>query len=438
MKKILLLSLSALLISSCLPRNVQVPQSPLLSTLERKAGLIAYVGVDGNIFVSDQAGGNLKQLTDDAKLPQNQSNPYLVYQFPTWSQDGNQLAFVRTGSENAKASSELLVANIDDDKVSEIYKSESEHPIYLYWSPDDANVSLLTTSVSGQSLILQNIPADGSERTIIDTGSPYYWSWAPDGNTMIIHAGGAASSIAPQHLAFLSLEAEGTDSAIIEDGLDTAPGAFQAPAWSPDGSHILLTRVNDQEQKEIILTDGSGEFEKSLGTFEINTAFAWSPDSTKVAFITGRQAMNAGTIGDLHVVNIETSVETIKEEDVYAFFWSPDSEKLAYFVPFLSNQAADGSQTETQQLVLQLNTLDVNTNESRELFKYQPTQQFANILPYFDQYHQSTTIWSPDNNNLVLSFLTGSGAPGIAVVAASGQLEPRILAEGYLAFWSWK
>lgn len=433
MKKTLLLTLSVLLITSCLPRNVQVPQSPLLSTLERKSGLIAYVGIDGNIFVSDQAGGNLKQLTKDAKLPQSQSDPYVFYQYPTWSQDGNQLAFVRTRAEDAQPSSELLVANINDDHVSEIYTSESEHPIYLYWSPDDANVSLLTTSVSGQSLILQNIPADGSERTVIDTGSPYYWSWAPDGSTMIVHAGGAASSTSPQHLAFLSLEKE-----IIEDGLDETPAPFQAPAWSPDGRHILLTRVNDQDQKEIILTDGNGTFEKSLGTFEVNTAFAWSPDSAKVAFIAGRQSMNAGTIGDLHVVNIETSVETIKEEDVYAFFWSPDSEKLAYFVPFLTNQAADGSQTETQQVILQLNMLDVKTSESRELFKYQPTQQFANILPYFDQYHQSATIWSPDNNNLVLSFLTSSGSPGIAVVAASGQLEPRLLAEGYLAFWSWK
>ena len=60
------------------------------------------------------------------------------------------------------------------------------------------------------------------------------------------------------------------------------------------------------------------------------------------------------------------------------------------------------------------------------------------MLPYFDQYHQSATIWSPDNNNLVLSFMGQSGAPGIAVVAASGKLEPRMLAQGYLAFWSWE
>jgi hypothetical protein len=87
-------------------------------------------------------------------------------------------------------------------------------------------------------------------------------------------------------------------------------------------------------------------------------------------------------------------------------------------------------------LALQLNVLDVKSGQSKELFTFQPTEQFAAMLPYFDQYSQSTTIWSPDNNNLVLSFVASDGTPGIAVVAASGQLEPRILVPGYLAFWS--
>jgi len=432
MKKLIYFTLTALLLASCLPRDVQVPQSPLLSTLERKSGLIAYIGVDGNMYVSDQAGGNMKQLTDDANIPQSQSETYRLYQYPAWSQDGNQLAFVATIRENAKAKSELFVANINDDNVREVYTSESEHPFYLYWSPDNANVSVLSTSITGQSMILQKIPADGSDRTIIDTGSPYYWSWAPDGNTMIVHTGGT-NSTSPQHLAFLSMDAE-----IIEDGLDSTPASFQAPAWSPDGRHILVTRLNDTGDKEIILTDGSGAFEKSLGTFDLNAAFAWSSDSAKVAFIAGKQTLNAGAIGGLHVVDIETSEEIVKDEDVYAFFWSPDGKKIAYFVPFLSNQSADGSQTSNQQLILQLNMLDVATGESRELFTYPPTEQFARILPYFDQYHQSATIWSPDNNNLVLSFLDSSGNPGIAIAAASGQLQPRLLAQGYLAFWSWK
>ncbi len=434
MKKIITFTLLALIIASCMPQDVRVPQSPLLSTLERKAGLIAYIGVDGNIYVSDQAGGNLAQLTKDAAS--SPSGEFNFYQLPTWAQDGNQLAFVGTSGTNTNATAKLFVANIADEKTNEIYSTQSEFPIYLYWSPDDANVSFISTSVSGTALILQSAPAaGGGERTIIDTGSPYYWSWAPDGRTLITHSGGAQNSTVPEHLAFIQIQ--DPDGGIIEDGLDTIPASFQAPAWSPDGSRILLTRLEDGK-KEIILTDSAGIYERSIGSFELNTAFGWSSDSKKVAFIDGTQSMTAGVIGTLHVVDIESDAKVSAGENVIAFFWSPDGEKVAYFIPLLMSDSAEGSESQTQRLLLQLNMLDVKTGETRELFTYQPTEQFQNTLPYFDQYHQSNTIWSPDNNNLVLSFLDQDGNPGIAIVAASGQLEPRFLAQGYLAFWSWK
>jgi len=422
-------TLLALLISACLPQGVQVPQSPYLSTLERKAGLIAYIGVDGNIYVADQGGGNTAQLTDDAVTSAGQGE-LNTYQLPTWSQDGNQLAFIGRSGTDTNTTAKLFVANINEGRTNEIYSSETEYPFYLYWSPDDANVSFLSTSVTQQTLILQSAPIDGGERTIIDTGSPYYWSWAPDGRTLITHAGGGSNSTAPEHVAFIQLQ----DSGIMEDALDTLPVSFQAPAWSPDGSHIVLTRLNDGE-KEIILTDSAGIYQKTLGSFNLNAAFGWSNDNKKVAFIAGTQNIGGGILGDLKVVDIETSEEITASQNVIAFFWSPNGEKLAYFLPlFIPDETDPANQT----LFLQLNMLDIKTAENHELFNYQPTEQFTNILPYFDQYQQSNTIWSPDDNNLVLSFLDPDGNPGIAVVAASGQLEPRILAQGYLAFWSWK
>lgn len=430
MKKLLAFTLSALLIASCLPRDMQVPQSPLLSTLERKSGLIAYLGVDGNMYVSDQAGGNLKQLTEDAVIPENQGGPVAYYQYPTWSRDGSQLAFMGISSDGEQTESKLMIADMDDDSVNEVYTSESEHPIYLNWSPDNANVSFISTNVSGQNMILQSVPAEGGERTILDTGSPYYWSWAPDGKMMIVHAGGSAAS-SPQHLAFLSVES----AEVTEHGLESTPASFQAPAWSPDGSRIALARTSE-EQSELIVTDGTGENPETIGTFTNKTAFAWSSDSTRLAYIDGVQALDAGTIGPLHVYDFETSEEIIQDDDIVAFFWSPSGEQLAYFI--LRQAQAEGTEQSAQQVLLvELHVLDVTSGESSELFTYRPTQQFLGILPYFDQYHQSATIWSPDNNNLVLSFLGESG-PGIAVVAASGNLEPRFLTQGYLAFWSWE
>lgn len=440
MKKILTFIISGLMVASCLPRDMQVPQSPLLSTLERKAGLISYIGVDGNMYVSDQAGGNLKQLTEDAVIPETQGSPVLYYQYPTWSRDGSQLAFMGLSLDGEQTESKVMVADMDDDSVNEIYTSESEHPIYLNWSPDNANLSFISTTVSGQNMILQSVPSDGGERTILDTGSPYYWSWAPDGSVMIVHAGGAAAS-APQHLAFLSVDAAA--ETVTEQGLDSTPGAFQAPAWSPDGSRIALARTSE-EKNEIVVTDAAGQNPQTVGTFANRTAFAWSSDGTRLAYISGEQALDSGTIGPLHVVDMETSEEIVEEGNIVAFFWSPSGEELAYFILMQaqaegnSSGESGGSTQAAPQYILNLHVLDVTSGESRDLFTYRPTQQFLSILPYFDQYHQSATIWSPDNNNLVLSFLGQSGAPGIAVVAASGNLEPRLLAQGYLAFWSWE
>ena len=433
MKKILFLTLVVVLLSACMPQNGRIPQSPLLSTLERKAGLIAYIGVDGNIYVSDQAGGKKAQLTDDATDPTQQPSEFSTYQLPAWSLDGSQLAFMSMSGTSEDSTAKILVANMETDAVNEIYSSKTEFPFYLLWSPDESNVSFLTTSTSGQALILQSAPAaGGGESTIIDTGSPYYWSWAPDGHILITHSGGAENSTAPEHLAFIRLQ----DANVIETGLDVKPAPFQAPAWSPDGSRILLTRSEDGKN-EVILTDGTGEYLKTLGDFTLNTAFGWSSDSRMVAFIDGTQTMNAGVIGALNVVDIETDKKVSVGENVIAFYWSPDGKKIAYFVPFLNTPEGSSDQS-NRQLFLQLNMLDVESGETKELFSYWPTEQFTSILPYFDQYHQSNTIWSPDNNNLVLSFLDNEGNPGIAIVAASGQLEPRLLAEGYLAFWSWK
>lgn len=437
MKKFIVFALSAVLIASCLPRDMQVPQSPLLSTLERKSGLIAYLGADGNMYVSDQAGGNLVQLTDDAVIPESQGDPILYYQYPTWSRDGSQLAFIGLSAEEGQTTSKMMVANLDDDSVNEVYTTQTEHPVYLNWSPDNANVSFISTNVSGQNLILQSVPAEGGDRTILDTGSPYYWSWAPDGRVMIVHAGGTATS-APERLAFLNVN----DSTVIEQGLEATPGSFQAPAWSPDGSRIAFARSSGSEN-ELVVSDSAGQKAEKIGTFTNKTAFAWSSDGTRLAYIDGIQALDAGTIGSLHVVDMETSEEIIEDGDIISFFWSPDGEEIAYFIllqtqPESSSGDSSGSAQTNPQFVLDLHVLNVTNGESRKLFTYRPTQQFLSVLPYFDQYHQSATIWSPDNNNLVLSFINSSGTPGIAVVAASGNLEPRILAEGYLAFWSWK
>ncbi|HNO94875.1 MAG TPA: hypothetical protein PKJ84_11935, partial [Anaerolineales bacterium] len=122
MKKISLLLL-ALVLVACAPQGVQVPQSPVLKFFEKKSGQIAYIGIDGNIYLTDQGATSTKQLTKDV-TPDTQGT--IAYQLPTWSKTGDQVAFIRLEQTGANAlTAEILVASIGDETAHSIYTSQS-------------------------------------------------------------------------------------------------------------------------------------------------------------------------------------------------------------------------------------------------------------------------------------------------------------------------
>ena len=60
------------------------------------------------------------------------------------------------------------------------------------------------------------------------------------------------------------------------------------------------------------------------------------------------------------------------------------------------------------------------------------------VVPVFDQYQRSHTIWSPDSTHIVVNGVTADNRPGIFVVSADGETPPRLVALGTLPFWSWQ
>ena len=117
------------------------------------------------------------------------------------------------------------------------------------------------------------------------------------------------------------------------------------------------------------------------------------------------------------------------------FFWSPDGTQIAYFQGAINNEMEP--RLLGQFTHLELHVMSVPSGDSKMLFSFVPSEQFAALLPYFDQYQRTLTIWSPDSQYLALSAYTQEG-PKIVVAQAAGNFEPRLLETGTLAVWSWK
>jgi Tol biopolymer transport system component len=420
------------LATACLPEGMRLPQSEFLSVVERKSGLIAYLGIDGNIYTIDQGGGEPTPVTTDADI----DGDYSFYDVPIWSRNNEWLAFAQYQGEegNPPTTTSLYIARKDGSSLTQAYSSE-DYIVYYYWAPDSQRVSFIS-STANQNLALKLVSTSGGEAETVDIGSPFYWTWAPDSHSVLIHTGEAADG----RLALLQL-----GETVTEHGLGIKPSMFRAPAYSPDGRQVLVAGESAEGKSALLLTDTTGSNPQTLAEYSGNIAFAWSPDGKRIAYTASDGRGSEGLRGPLTIVDPSGNKEplTLKDELVYAFFWSPDSKSIAYFstreiLPPTpeSGEASD----EAPQTVWGLRVMDARNGKSHEVLEHiAPTDQFFQLVPYFDQYHHSATIWSPDSKNLVLStYYSRSEPPGIFVVAASGKLDPRFIANGLAGVWSWK
>ncbi len=440
-------------------------QSPWLRFFERASGQIVYLGIDGNVHTIDQRGSNPRAVTDDAQLPTQDNPAFSVYLHPTWSPNDESLAFVKLAQDEAAEAlnATIYTRNMEDDEADavEIFSSDRETPIFLYWRPESESLSFLTNTGRRNSLALQMAPADGSDLQVLDAGVPFYWAWAPDGQRLLKHSGVATSQQSIERFAFLTF---GEENEIEESMMGFTPSAFGTPTWSPDGNFVLLPTFNAVGTKLLVLADQFGNPLRELITFEGNLAFSFSPDGTKVALIDRPETENGFLAGTLKVIDLVNQGEiTVLENSVLAFWWSPDSERLAYFLygestPEELNLAlatpesatstpsptaeAGGEAEEQAGEILQLTSLRIYQPESQEVYTllqyFPPTQKFLQVLLSFDQYQHATTIWSPNSRFLVVSFNLEPNVPVIWVVIAEGGLDPRPIADGDLAFWSWR
>jgi Tol biopolymer transport system component len=267
----------------------------------------------GDIYVMDADGSRKENLTRNRVGTEDGE--------PTWSPDGQTIAFPRvSGSSSGPAI--YLVESSGGAPIRFLRNASSPD-----WSPDGSGIAFLRGP--GNSSQVYVAKADGSaSRRLAKRGahdrSP---SYSPD-----------ASKI-----AFVR-EGYGPGGDVTAIWLMDANGRRQrrvlfrgdAFAWSPDGKKLAFTRWKRADRYELGLMNPDGTGVRRLGIFEMRSrTLGWSPDGLRLAVATEQGIYVMDRTG-------AARRRITRAEDDHSLSWSPDGQIVFVRYPNIAVVNADG------------------------------------------------------------------------------------------------
>lgn len=349
-------------------------------------------------------GEDLTVIDDDGSNPTPISvetdGPFFQ---PIWSPDGSHVAFSRPSSDAALFVVELRSGASDSVSTDTV-------PFYFSWSQDN-RLAMLRNGSDGLRLDIVSVN-EGSfgVPTTAATGQPLYFGWSPDGSELAAHIG--------------------TDQLLISDVADSAPlgvtpGLFQTPRWTDQGI-ISVEQGNREQRLTVANRDGTSN---PIARVSGRSTFVSNQDGSLVAMQsisdeTGTsvafQQLPRVPANRLAVVNVASGEsESVTDAPALAYFWSPQGDRL------LVLDVVAGQQARWQVW---------EDGELTELVRFGPEPSFIrDMVPFFDQYAQSLSLWSPDGTKIAFPGVVGDEA-GIWVQSLGG--EPVKIADGTWVSWA--
>ena len=272
-------------------------------------------GTNVGVFSMSADGSNQTRLTDKAE--------YNLY--PKWSPDGQRIAFISSDIDqqtwdiytmNADGLDRKLILHSTDDGL----RASVVNPL---WSPDGTKLAFVAQDNQGRTSVY-TINSDGTNIFNVTPDESIYTApvWSPGGTKLLFNNH-------PDHNLYV-INADGTNRSQL-----TTRVSFD-PAWSPDGEKILFNswEANIQEifvmnadgSNQTQLTDSSGPGSGSPGSAG-NGWQQWSPDSSHIVFISGREDQF-----DVYLMNADGSNQTRLTSlgRSFAPSYSPDGNKIGF------------------------------------------------------------------------------------------------------------
>ena len=397
---------------------------------------IAYITSEGGLVTINPDGSDAQVITGGIRpIGATEDSPVQFletgrfYTWPTWSPDGTKLAVscIQRSSDLSRVS--IQVIDVTTGRATLLYENDlsvffpvtQTAPHYLYWAPDSKSLAFVASTFQRLTLFVQNTETEDTP-TVVQTGAPIYFHWAGDSNSILLHIREDLK------LAQKPFDADSRELLTSVDG-------FRVPALSPDGRLMAYTSVSEAGGSLFIAETGDLSTARSVLEVGPWSAFMWSPDGTELA-VADRTDPAESILQRLRVVSRDGStVQTIADEPLISFHWSPNGQRIAWVA-----------------LKLDANVYEWNASSrtgapARQLFRFEPTPEAFELMFWFDQFAYSQSPWSPDSSQLVVTGTQEQSSPEddeqtptepqVYVLDADGDTEPRQIASGIMALWSW-
>ena len=364
-------------------------------------------GLGGRLAVLNGAGDLVTvnpDGSDEVVLAEVEPGQSQVRQ-PTWSPDGRRVAWVNIEVTEAGGLS-AAIASARGDGTEPSSARTSLVPFYLSWDPTSSRIAYLGSPAENEIELSILEVAGRSSGTALDTGQPFYLSWSPAGDQLLVHVG-------EDRLERLGLDGSLTTVA--------RPGTFRVPVWTDDGRTFVYASGNADGDR-LVAHDIDARTGRPLVSFDGLLTFVVSPDGRRIAF----QVLEEERALPLTMLDLRTG-ETVEITDALmaAFFWSPDGERLLYLDP----DPAEG------QIWYRWGVWDGTGSFTTPRF-VPSLLVVGEYLPFFEQYAQSMSLWSPDGRAFAYPGTNESGEEGIWVQSASPDRAPVLVADGNFVAWS--
>jgi TolB protein len=326
---------------------------------------------------------------------------------PVWSPDGSSVAWVEIGTEAPPAASTLVITRPDGSGRREM--NVEAGAFFLQWDPTSSRLAFLGSYVDRIGMGVADPGTEGGPSVdVLGVGQPFYLSWGPDGDALLIHVG--ADTLG-------TLELDGT---LLPVG--DRPGIFHAPVWLPDGRFVYAVQRGGRQHLVVRRGERSRELVRFRGAIE----FVVSPANDRLAY-----RVDAGSgFGHVRVVRLDGRDETtggrqVSDLPATAFHWSPDGRRLLLMTP-----VEDEDPTAHRWRVWDGN----RTTAIGPTFLPSPTY-VREYLPFFGQYAQTMTLWSPEGGSFAFPGLIGDRA-GIWVQDLDAEEPTFVVEDGSVVAWS--